>query len=223
MATAELQKMYDELTPEGKAQFETTKKAVGIFLESDPSIPFFLCFESQLDRMEKFPPKLAETVRKSAYEVREDSVKCAQITMAQVVEKGLKTATQEMTAEHAAAMRELTSEATQVIRQSQPPTKNWRFVASVALIAQVGLLSAVNYSSWWYRGHQDAQTAAWSQTFEGRQAAEFYAIIQKSVPNPAFLHSSSALKNIRSVLAWAVSQDGVTAWTDYENTHKRKK
>jgi hypothetical protein len=219
----EIQQLEVGLSESGKQQLEEIKAAVGLYGDRDPGLPFFVALQSLLDRMERFGPKFADTVRQSAHEARTDAVKAGDLTMSQVVERGLAKATQEMTASHAAAIRELTGEAAAVIRSAQPPTKNWRLWASLALIAQVGLLAFAVSSGWWYRGHEDAQTAAWAQTFEGRQAAEFYSIIQNSVPDPAFLHSRSAVKDIRAVLSWAVSQAGVSDWRDWENEHKRKK
>ena len=222
-APKEIQALEAGLSETGKQQLEEIKAAVGLYGDRDPGLPFFVALQSLLDRMERFGPKFADTVRQSAHEARTDAVKAGDLTMSQVVERGLAKATQEMTASHSAAMRELTGEAAAVIRSAQPPTRNWRLCASVALIFQVLLLAAIGFAGWWYRDHEAAQTAAWSQTFEGKQAAEFYQIIQNSVPDPAFLHSRNALKEIRPVLAWAVSQAGVSAWQDWESSHKRKK
>jgi len=223
MPTSEIQRMQDELSPQGKQQFEEIKKAVGIYYENDPSVPFFLGVVSQLDRLEKFAPKFAEVVRKSCHETREDAVKCSKITLSQVIEKGMaefrSTATHEMTEHHAAAIRVVAAEATEIIRRAQPPTRNWRLWASVALVAQVGLLGSVGFGGWWYRDHQTTESTAWSETWRGKQAREFHEIIEKSATasmggNAVLQPGGTGEKQLRSILAWAVTESGAKAYFD---------
>jgi len=228
----EIQQLEAGLSESGKKQLEEIKAAVGLYGDRDPALSTFVALQSIFDRFAQFGPKFAEVVRQSAHEARADAVKAGDLTMSQVVEKGMAKATQEMTANHNEAIREMADEQKAAIREMRAESleiiratsaRKRRITPSLAIICVCLLTAAAGFSGWWYRDHQATQTAAWSQTFEGKQAAEFYQIIQNSVPDPAFLHSRNALQEIRPVLAWAVSQSGITAWHDWESEHKRKK
>lgn len=225
-----IQELEAGLSESGKRLLEEIKAVVGFYGDHDPALPVFTALVSTLDRFERFGPKFADTVRQSAHEARSDAVKAGDVTMAQVVKEGMVAATSEMTVAHAAdmrevkdevvqAIRELTGESAAVIRAAQPPTKNWRLWASVALIAQVGLLGSVAFAGWWYKGYEVAKTAAWAESFDGKQAAEFHKIIKGSVPESDALHSPSALSDIRGAISWAVGREGVAAWREWIAAH----
>lgn len=233
-----IQELEAGLSESGKQLLEAIKAAVGFYGKHDPALPVFTALVSTLDRFERFGPKFADTVRQSSHEARSDAVKAGDVTMAQVVREGMVAATQEMTAAHAAdihevkdevvqAIRELTGEAAAVIRTAQPPTKNWRLWASVALIAQVGLLGAVGFGGWWYRDHQARESTAWAETWRGQQARQFYEIIEKSATaatgGTRVLQSGGpGEKQIKDIIAWATSAEGASAFLDRHPQQKKK-